>query len=105
MGTLHIHPQVITLYAQYYPGKPGIWGRRYDRDNVVPDTAVIRETAFKTCLCGLGKLMRSKGLTHVAMPYKIGCGLAGCDWIRYQAMIQDWLAENIDLHVVIYKFP
>ena len=48
LGTLHIHPQVITLYAQYYPGKPGIWGRRYDRDNVVPDTAVIRETAFKT---------------------------------------------------------
>lgn len=45
--------------------------------------AKIKQTQdkyFKECMVTLEKYAREEGLTSVAIPYKMGCGLAGGNW-------------------------
>lgn len=55
--------------------------------------------AVKAGLKVIAELSKSKGLT-VAIPYKIGAGLAGGDWSRIEAMIKEILPN-----ATIYKLP
>ena len=38
----------------------------------------------------------------IAMPYKIGCGLAGGNWDIYKAIINDWVQQNQNKFKVIF---
>lgn len=69
---------VAAMYAQYYQGVAT------GKDG---DSAAQRQTWFQECLSKLGKV---KNLKSVALPRKIGCGLAGGDWNIYRKMIEDW---------------
>lgn len=86
-GTIQIccgdGPNIICIFAQYGPGraKPG-------------DTKEDRISWFETCLIEI----LSKGITKVAMPYNIGCGLAGGDWKVYHELL-----EKTELEIVLYK--
>lgn len=83
----------MGLFAQYGPGKPG-------KD----DTKGQREEWFKTCLDKVGELKESeKGVRSVALPWGIGCGLAGGDWVVYEGIIKEWAKKNEDVEVAVYK--
>lgn len=85
--------KIICAFAQWAPGKPG----HYDKYYPTPpkdeqDTTEQRLSWFKDCLEHLdvdGK---------VAVPYKIGCGLAGGDWKQYKRAL-----VHSDVDFVIYK--
>lgn len=64
----------------------------YGRDKVHTDY-----TALSRALNDLADFAQEKGLT-VAIPYKLGCGLAGGDWDTVSALI-----DGILPNAVIYK--
>ncbi len=86
---------VIAMFAQFNPGKVKKSGK---------DTAENREGWFKDCLTKIGKL---KKLKSIAFPYRIGCGLAGGDWERYQSIIEDWAKTipNKKVYIVCREDP
>lgn len=83
---------VIHLFAQVLPGKPGSYSKYYS--NKEPDGPQDRIKYFKECLEQLDQL----NLDQVAIPYKIGCGLAGGDWLVYEKMLRD-----CKTNVVLYR--
>ena len=78
---------IIALYAQYYPGAP--------REN---DTAEQRKEWFEQCLENLGSV---DGLTTVAFPDHIGCGLAKGNWQTYEKMLIDFAASHPALRIYL----
>lgn len=93
LGTIqvdtHDGKSVIHLFAQYMPGKPN--GRSLPKQN---DGSIHRIQYFKACLEKMDELE----LEVVAMPYLIGCGLAGGDWKVYKAML-----EACKTNIILYK--
>ena len=79
------------MFGQVNPGKPKI-----------PDDPIdgfqVRKKYFVECLKKIGE-MNPKS---VAMPWEIGCGMAGGDWEFYKKVI-DKFSESYK--VVLYKLP
>lgn len=73
---------VIHMFAQWAPGKPGAYERCY-KPGPCPDTPEHRRQWFAQCLNEIDKLK----LPRVAMPFRIGCGLAGGVWEMYLHML------------------
>lgn len=96
IGTIKVVGQrkVICAFAQYAMGKPG----KYDSCGV-SDTSEDRINYFKKCLLEIEKLNPSS----IAIPYKIGCGLAGGDWNIYNTLLNNWANNNSNIKIVIYK--
>lgn len=99
MGTIMTHPVtgaphcgVINMMAQFYPGpsKPHYRGK---------DLASDRKVAFQACLEAIAAL---PGITSVAFPYHIGCGLAKGTWRHYRRMIGEWVTAHPTIRVAIY---
>ncbi len=88
-GTIDVIGNVINLYAQYGPGKP----------NGFNDSIEQRKTWFKNCLNQIGALKPKS----VAVPYNIGCGLAGGVWSEYETMLTQFAGDNMNVQVVLYK--
>jgi O-acetyl-ADP-ribose deacetylase (regulator of RNase III) len=82
-------PHFIGLFAQYEPGKPS-----------GDDSECAREEWFKYCLTLIEKV---SGVKSIAIPWQIGCGLAGGNWKVYEEMIREWAERHPDILVVIYK--
>ena len=83
---------IINMFSQYYPGGPN------EKDN-----QQIREVYFKACLSKIEKL---PNLYEIAFPYKIGCGLAGGDWDKYEEMINNFAyynAHQFEVYIVKRK--
>lgn len=83
-----------NLFAQYYPGKP----------HPKTDTAEMRLKWFDMCLKHVGEFLKhlpTKISRSVAVPYGIGCGLAGGDWKRYEKKLRIF-SEIYHIMVVIY---
>lgn len=61
--------------------------------------------ALRSCLQSLKSTVtnphEAKNRTSIAIPYGIGCGLAGGDWTIVEAMIEDVLGNY---EVTIYRF-
>ena len=83
------------MMAQYYPGRT-----KYPNSN--KDGTLRREEAFKECL---SKVSNIPGLKSLALPYKIGCNLAGGDWVKYRHMIRQFAENNPNVKVRVYKLP
>jgi hypothetical protein len=90
----HTPPCVIAMFAQYAPGKCGAWKKQYPAPKGLEDTSDNRLKWFKSCLCEI----EVQGVKRVAMPFKIGCGLAGGDWKEYERVLKE-----TDLEVVLYR--
>lgn len=87
--------KIACLFAQYAQGKPGT--------NEVPDSATDRLNYFEQALNDLiSKIPESSSL---AIPYKIGCGLAGGDWSAYKRVLRKMAAAHPTLTFVIYQLP
>lgn len=74
---------VICLFALWVPGKPGDYSKYYPK--TYNDTTENRQLWFKECLDKIDEL----NLDEIAMPFKIGCGLAGGNWKNYENILQN----------------
>ena len=106
-GTITIHKSpttgqtVVCLYAQYSPGKPGIYHQSEVQKNNIQDTSEQRLHWFKECLKLLKQYLdtlletpesnsRKKNKIRIGLPYLIGCGLAGGNWQEYKTALDEW---------------
>ena len=78
-------PTIVCLFAQFYPGPPGVYDGAYAHKSPKPDTAEQRLEWFEEAL---NKFLDRKPKGRLALPFQIGCGLAGGDWDQYRALIE-----------------
>ena len=95
-GTIQVigKRKIICAFAQVAMGKPGI----YDSCGK-PDSQENRYNYFIECLNKITELNPNS----IAVPYKIGCGLAGGNWDTYYNALNTWANENPNINIVIYK--
>ena len=91
-GTIMFINPVILMFSQYYPSGPR-------EESFGFDTKEERECWFKQCLDAIPEL----GISEIAFPYKIGCGLAQGKWRKYKTMIKIFAKTNPDIDVYIVK--
>jgi hypothetical protein len=77
---------VIHMFGQFLPGKPNSFYKQYSDYKNFKDGFKDRIEYFKSCLKKIDELNLEE---PVAMPYKIGCGLAGGNWSIYEKMLQE----------------
>lgn len=97
-------PSIVCLFGQWRPGKVR---SPYKYPNPpVPETAEQRLVWFRKAMlefCEHIQLTATKRVT-IAIPYKIGCGLAGGDWADYQTAILAFAAIYADkLAITLYQ--
>ena len=63
-----------------------------------------QEEYFKECMITLEKHAREENLNSVAIPYKIGCGLAGGDWDNEIYPIIETVFKDSPVILEIWKF-
>jgi len=95
-------PAVVSMFAQWEMGAAGRYTRVARPDGVPPDTPPNREAWFLSCLAALARV--NPPLRSIAFPHEIGCGLAGGNWPRYEAMLKDFAAHNPGIDVSIVKW-
>lgn len=83
---------VINLYSQYHPGKP--------KSRSGFDSYSDRLNAFKK---GLVEIFNIDNIESIAMPFNIGCGLAGGQWPDYFEVINN-IPNERNIRIVLYKF-
>lgn len=82
---------VVNLFGQFYPSKP-----KYKND-----TSSARLEWFKNGLADI--VVQLPHINSVALPYKIGCGLAGGQWSDYLEILTQFARQNPSIDVCIYK--
>lgn len=98
---------VACLFAQFSPGKPGI----YHQDQLlgVSDSSEQRLSWFKESLKDLERYVETitrdqspSRKIKIAFPCFIGCGLAGGDWGDYQKAIEEWSNsyQGVDVSII-----
>lgn len=87
MKDINCDKVIINAYAQYYPGRPKPYESKYQR-----------LCWFKSCL---DKIKECDDILEVAIPYNIGCGLAGGDSTSYLKELEEL---NKYKTIVLYKF-
>lgn len=82
---------VVCLFGQYCPGKVGVYNNVYGGDETLQD----RENWFKQCI---KQIDHDEEIDVIALPYYIGCGLAGGRWEIYSEILM-----NSSKNIVLYK--
>jgi O-acetyl-ADP-ribose deacetylase (regulator of RNase III) len=82
---------IINMFGQFNPGKPL-------RDDDPFDGIQARKGYFIECMKRVAELKPRS----VAMPWQIGCGLAGGDWNFYNKVIDKFAGS---FNIVLYKLP
>lgn len=80
---------IINMYSQFYPQKAKFSNDSYEK----------RLIWFRDCLDQIYKI---PNLESIALPYNIGCGVAGGNWEKYYNEIVIF-ANKIKKQVTIYK--
>jgi O-acetyl-ADP-ribose deacetylase (regulator of RNase III) len=83
---------ILCFMAQWLPGKPNAYKHCYS--TTYDDTYENRKKWFKDCLA----ILDFNKFDTVAMPYLIGCGLAGGKWDDYKQLL-----DNCSTCIVLYK--
>lgn len=105
-GVVRRHePGVCVLLGA--PGKPLIANmfaqRRGGRPKAKDDTASMRMRWFDECLKQI--IEQAPHVKSIALPYNIGCGLAGGDWSRYLGMICRFASRHPNVRITLYQLP
>lgn len=103
-GSIHVFsppvgesgPAFVSLFAQYGMGRPYAYNN--SGSDAHPDSHEDRLRWFESCLDMVASLQPKS----VAMPYNIGCGLAGGNWAEYEPVIDRWAMSHPDMDVVLY---
>jgi hypothetical protein len=80
---------IVNFYAQYHPGKA----------KQRPDTIQNR---LEWLIAGMERFVVECDPLELALPYGIGCGLAGGDWKIYSDALET-LADERKLKISLYK--
>lgn len=91
---------VVGIVGQLDFGRPGY---KWSRVSPAEDSATKRLAWFQDGLVRTCEWAVAKGYKTVALPYLIGCGMAGGDWSRYAAIIDDVAALYPGLAVQLVK--
>lgn len=94
-------PRVACLFAQYMPGKPGQFRDPAGLAGTTADTmdsAEDRLRAFEQCLHELVRV--EPELRSIAVPFRIGCGLAGGSWRAYWDVL-DRFSRSVHPHITV----
>lgn len=90
VGPPHKQQVVVGLFSQRYPGLP--------KSGHGDDSKDVRFGWFVECLeklaVHINTLPEATHDVEVAMPYLIGCGLAGGNWPRYEDFIKTWAVKH-----------
>jgi hypothetical protein len=89
--------KIACLFAQYSHGKPNTL--KDPSGIVIDDTFKSRLNWFKECLEKVAELKPKS----IAIPYKIGCGLAGGSWTSYYKALQEFSQKYPSIKIVIYR--
>lgn len=95
-GTIAVRGRVVNLFGQNLPGQ---------RECGDGDSATMRQAWFRQGLHALLEMLHEakEDTNSVAFPYLIGCGLAGGHWPSYYAMICEFAAAAVGVHVFIVR--
>lgn len=102
-GTDREEPVIITIFGQYSYGKPS------DRSNFTfnktysNDAYFLRKTYFHSGLEEIKKILPKDEKVEIAVPYGIGCGLAGGVWEDYEKMLIEFENEVENVEIVLHK--
>lgn len=91
-GEILVTKNIIHLFGQYYPGRPG----------KLEDTYELRLSWFKE---GLEKIPDIKNIHSLAFPYNIGCESNIGIWDDYLNIIEEFKREHRYIKIRIYKLP
>lgn len=95
LKNLETEPIFLCLMAQWAPGKAGgKFGRYYPK--TYQDTVENRKLWFQQCLVVLDEMKLGNDAV-VAMPFRIGCGMAGGNWKEYKLLL-----EKCQTKIVLY---
>lgn len=91
-GTISVVPvgknlNLVNLFAQYHPGRPS----NLHRQGEYSDTEQARQGYFRECLKKFAASLPPS--PRIAIPYKIGCGLAKGDWKVYKAILEEFESQ------------
>lgn len=91
-GTIDIlgdaNKKIVNMYSQFYPGPS-----KYQND-----TSEKRKQWFINCLEEIKKI----NINLIAIPYNIGCGLAGENWEEYFSILENF-SKNNNISITLYK--
>lgn len=98
-------PAIVNIFGQVSPGKPGCWYANLIKDR---DSAGARLGYFREGLLALIDYFEGdEGEIEIAVPYRIGCGLAGGDWKKYYALLEEFekncRENNLQVKITIYN--
>jgi O-acetyl-ADP-ribose deacetylase (regulator of RNase III) len=93
-------PFVAALLSQICPGKPGQWCKVYDIDPKLDDAA-SRLKYFKSSLKDLLSTCIKENWKSVSFPFKIGCGLAGGNWLLYFELIKEFELQGREFGITV----
>ena len=100
-GTCVIVGRVAAIFGQWRPGKCGSRYHGNYPEHPSIETTQRRVVWFKQGLQDLEEQLRRLPIKTIGFPYKIGCGLAGGDWMVYLALVADFARRNPKLTVDI----
>ena len=85
-------PNIICLFGQWAPGKLGAAYHSYYPASNPVETELQRLLWFISGLSQIGEylLRESRRVVTIAVPYKIGCGLAGGNWEKYSMILSQF---------------
>jgi hypothetical protein len=83
------------MFAQFAGGRPKPKNS---------DTAMTRFSWFKQCLAAVVR-MAPPSARSLALPYNIGCGLAGGRWDVYWGELVRFAGLHPDWQIVLYRLP
>lgn len=93
-GTIDIRGKVINIFGQF------MWGK-----TIYEKQLKKRFEWFKQCLDAVKKhFCEYKTSFSIAVPYKIGCGLAGGNWKEYQEKLSNFNKSG-NVKLVLYVLP
>lgn len=99
-------PGIICLYGQWRSGKIGSNYFDLYPESSPPESELQRLLWFISGLTQIGEyfLQVSKQKVSIAVPYKIGCGLAGGNWEKYSKILEQFEEKYSSvLTLTIYK--
>ena len=63
----------------------------------------MRLNWFKDAIDKFLEQVKNEDKINIAIPYEIGCGLAGGDWNDYYKVLSDYCNNNPKISITIYK--
>jgi len=99
-------PNIVCLFGQWRPGKCNSLYFNHYPESTPPEDSAMREMWFRTAVWSFGNYLTHIGANKstVAIPYRIGCGLAGGNWETYHTIIKEFEKTFADqMNLTLYQ--